>query len=909
MGDRAIEPWGRLYRGDGAVRDHCCMGGVAHPTGTVTFLFTDVESHTRLWNTMPAEMSGALARHDELVSDVIERHRGYVFKTAGDSFAAAFASAGAAVDAAVELQDALRAEPWPGGLELRVRMGLHTGVASLRDGDYFGPDVICAARVEASGHGGQVLLSAATAGLVDLPDLVSLGDHILAGFDRPLELHQIGAEQFPPLRSLTPHTHNLGARVPHLIGRGAEVERLVACSMDERVVMITGPGGIGKTSLALTVAHRLAQLSGSEVWWCDLVTAGGGDVALRAGEAAGLRSGASEPGEVVRSLRHRGATWLVLDNCEHVVDEVARLVEELVDAESVRVVATSRLPLDVAGEVVVAIGPLPADDAAVDLFAERASLDTADGLTASDRSAIARICRRVDGIPLAVELVAAHARTFSLSDIERRIDRLLEATSARRHDERHRTMASAIEWSVELLEDSRADALGELAVFPSGFDLDAAEAILGPSIDAEPMLVLEDLVRHSLVQIDRPEQGAAARSTRYRLLVPVREYATQRLWRDPDRTRDCHLEHYLDRLEDAHRALAMTSCDPILTLLDADLDNLNAVHDWALQSGRIDDDLRLYRPLMIADAHEYFEVGEWALETLEIDTVKSHDRWRDALAKGFQTATFHTADDYPSDLFESLRAAGAGSRSDLIEGQIAWIECAHDRLHAEGVARWDAIETDDPFVIYLRFLTSSISRGVLDGDRRTIARAEFERGLAWARSIGARNLEAAIATQLALAELIFGGDVQEAHDLADHAAGLTAAVRMHHLHWMAVGYRVHAAVLGADSPHDVLADAVSVLRSALSSSVGARLPTALNGAAAILHRAGDNAAAAVAIAGNQELYFGRRFATQLIPQEDLEAARARLAGDQPSPWDVATETLTALERLLADRNTSRYPAI
>ena len=858
----------------------------------MTFLFTDAVGHTELWREHPAAASVALARHDEILRSAIGRHGGVVFTTAGDSFAAAFAVAGDAVAAAVDAQDSLAAEMWPEPIEISVRMGLNTGIAEVRDSDFFGLEVIRAARIEAAAHGGQILVSPSTAALLARSDLLSLGLHRLKDFDESVELFQVGRGLFPPIRTLTPRRNNLSRQVVDLIGRDAEVARLLDLTDDARLVTVTGPGGIGKTSLAAAVARRLSARAGVEVWWCGLSAVGSDDVVFRVAETVGLRTGTSDPIDVARMLAQRDAVWVVLDNCEHVAEAVAGLVDVLMARSEVHVIATSRLPLDVVGEAVVALGPLTGSRDAVELFVRHASGHGVNLDVAKEEEVIDRICRRVDGIPLAIVLIAAHTRALSLADIEDRSDRLLLAGGRGGSDGRHRTMAVTIEWSVDLLDEHVAAALGELSVFAGSFGLGAAEAILEPVLDVDPIFVIEELVANSLMQTD-----TTSGTVRYRLLEPIRQYASVHLWRHPSTTKDRHLEYYLERLEEAYAILASKSSEPMQALIELDMDNLGAVHAWALRSGRVDDDLRLYRPLMLADAHEVFEPGEWARRTLATPGIEEHERWREALAKAFQTSTFKsfwTLNAESIELLNRLRNAGPGVGSDLVEAQLAWIECTREQRHSEGVDRWDAIETDDPFTIYLRYLISPPSHAVSTKDRDA-ARAEFRRGIDWARSIGARSFESAFLAQAAFMEQLFGNP-QAAYDLAEKAIALTAHTHMKHLEAGAILCRVNAVLAGVSSPHEPLADALHTLRSAMRSGAEVRLVMALVTAARLLELAGRVDAAALAAIGAESVsnMMGRRVGPQRIPAEAVERARDRRAVEDLTVSDIAARSIIEL---------------
>ena len=403
--------------------------GTGAPSGTVTFLFTDIEGSTRLWDSAPEVMRAALERHDSILRSEIEGHEGYVFSTGGDGFAAAFARAGEAVAAAVEAQRELTAETWPGAAPLRVRMGLHTGEAAERDGDYFGTAVNRAARLMATANGGQVLCSRSTADLASgVVAFRSLGEHRLRDLAAAEQVFQVGDDVFPPLRSVDAVPTNLPTTRTELLGRSAEVASLVALSARERLITLTGVGGVGKTRLALGVAAAVAPDYGDGCWLVDLAPVSDGDeVPLAA--AAAMRAPATDAAALVNYLGDR-RMLVVLDNCEHVIGDVAELVDEILEAASeVHVVATSREPLGLDGEVVRRVNSLDtaADDAtveeALDTPAVRLFVDRAEAvadrfvLNESTVGPVVEICRRLDGIPLALELAAARMRSMPPEEI------------------------------------------------------------------------------------------------------------------------------------------------------------------------------------------------------------------------------------------------------------------------------------------------------------------------------------------------------------------------------------------------------------------------------------------------------------------------------------------------------------
>jgi predicted ATPase/class 3 adenylate cyclase/DNA-binding CsgD family transcriptional regulator/Tfp pilus assembly protein PilF len=575
---------------------------VGTPSGTVTLLFTDIEGSSALWESHREEMRVALARHDELLRSAIESSGGHVFKTVGDAFCAAFDVAEQALAAAVAVQRAIAAERWPEPLVLRVRMGMHSGVCSERDGDYFGPTVNRAARLQAIAHGGQLLLSAASRELAAdvLPDEVSLrdiGEHRLKDLERPERVFQVDidglAVDFPPLRSLSGGLlqHNLSVQASSFIGRERELAQLRSLLEASRLVTIVGSGGSGKTRLALQLAVELLDGSGDGVWFVDLAPLADPDLlALTVASVLGVREEPDRPMlETLTTAVGERDLLLVLDNCEHVVDAAAALAGRLLGScARVELLVTGREPLSISGEQVYRVPSLGVPDEqasdtdtiagseAVLLFMDRAAKQKPDlALDSSNAATIARICRRLDGIPLALELAAARLRSLSPSDLDVRLDdrfRVLKSTS-RDALPRQQTLQALIDWSWNLLNEPERSVLACLSVFAGSFDLDAAEAVAAPGEADESDVddLLASLVDKSLVQTDEIE-GA----TRYRLLETVREYSSAKLVQEgaQEAVRRAHRDHYLALAEAASPHLDTRDAKTWLERLDREHDNL-----------------------------------------------------------------------------------------------------------------------------------------------------------------------------------------------------------------------------------------------------------------------------------------------------------------------------------------------
>jgi predicted ATPase/class 3 adenylate cyclase/predicted negative regulator of RcsB-dependent stress response len=579
------------------------------PSGAVTLLFTDIEGSTSSWEDHPTEMEAALARHDELVRRAVEAAGGYVFKTVGDAFCAAFADATDGLRAAVDAQRLIDAELWPEVTPIRVRMGLHSGVCVERDGDYFGQTVNRVARLEATAHGGQVVVSGATAELVRgcLPAAVTLrdlGEHRLKDLGRPVLVFQVCvdglASDFPPLRSLSnPELEtNLPEQVSSFVGRDRELGEIRELLKTARLVTLTGPGGAGKTRLALQVAVDLVDGSGDGVWLVELAALADPElVAAKVASVLGVREDAGLPmlDTLVDAMRDR-KTLVVLDNCEHVIDATAKLADALLrSCPGVQLLATSREPLGVSGEHVFGVPSLGVPDAdandldellgseAVWLFVERAGQHNAGfTLDRTNAAAIARVCRRLDGIPLAIELAAARVRSLSLAELEARLDqrfRLLTG-GVRTALPRQQTLQALIDWSWDLLNQAERIVLARLGVFAGGWDLDAAEAVASGDdtvdvADWEVVDYLRALVDKSLVQTDD-----TTGTVRYRLLESVREYANAKLAERGEgeavRVRTAHRGHYVAFAEAAAPHLIAHEQDEWLDRLEVEHDNLRA---------------------------------------------------------------------------------------------------------------------------------------------------------------------------------------------------------------------------------------------------------------------------------------------------------------------------------------------
>ncbi len=616
------------------------------PTGTVTFLFTDLEGSTRLWEDLPDAMRGAMARHDEILREAVEKRGGVVVKTTGDGLHAAFARAHGAIAAAVDAQRRLAEEPWALPDPLRVRMGVHTGEADLREGDYFGTSVNRAARVSAAAHGGQIVVSHATEELArdHLPveiSLEDLGEHHLRDLARPERVFQVRAPglavDFPPLRSLDAFPGNLPARQTSFVGRDKELAKIAEALRSAPIVTLTGVGGVGKTRLAVQVAAEVLPHFPDGGWLSELAAADSPD-ALHQVVATALgvpsRSGMGMAESIVEFLRAKHLL-LVLDNCEHLLDAAADLAERIVETcPEVRLLATSREGLAVDGEQVVPLrslglpgegadaGAIEAADA-VQLFIERARAAQPDfSISTADLDAVAEVCRRLDGIPLAIELAAARTVAMSPSEIAALLDeRFRLLTGGRRSAvERHQTLRATVDWSYGLLDERERLVFDRLGVFAGTFDGAAATAVVtGEGIEPFDVLdALTGLVGKSMVVAER-----AGGTTRYFLLETLRQYAREQLDAagGSDHWRRRHAEHYLAFARDVGPGLRGPDEIAWRTRLMEEFDNVRVAVNWGLDRDEAEDALvaiRIVGAISVEAAMRRGSgVGAWAVRALE----------------------------------------------------------------------------------------------------------------------------------------------------------------------------------------------------------------------------------------------------------------------------------------------------
>jgi predicted ATPase/class 3 adenylate cyclase len=578
----------------------------ARPSGFVSFLFTDVEGSTRLWEHDPEAMAASLALHDEILRRGASSKEGHVFSTAGDAFAVAFATPEEALETALDLQRQLLAAAWPGPA-LRVRMGIHTGVAEERDGDYFGPVLNRAARIMASGHGGQVMVSATTAAAAKIAPPVRLADrgiHHLKDLDAPEHLFELRHPDLPvvekPVRSVEVRHHNLPDYLTSFVGRVRELEELEHLVRGHRLTVLTGVGGTGKTRLAVEAARRSVDTLPDGAWLVELAPITDPSLVMTAiGDLWGLRPGeGASIEEVVSRFLWSKELLLVVDNCEHLLDAAADAVRRILNAApKVRIVATSRESLGIPGESGVRVPSLglpdathPRDAESVLLFLDRAAAVLPDvEWSDADVEAIGRICRRIDGIPLGLELAAARLRSMTIGELAGRLEdsfRILSG-SAKAALPRQRTLHATIDWSYDLLEPAERAVFERLAMFAGGFDLAAAEAVCAQgSVERWEVLDrIDSLVDKSLV-VSSPHPIAG---TRYRMLEPVRQHAQERLVGSGDSVTviDAHARHFAAFVAEAAPRTRGPDQMTWDRRLDVDYDNVRAALRTLLEAGDV----------------------------------------------------------------------------------------------------------------------------------------------------------------------------------------------------------------------------------------------------------------------------------------------------------------------------------
>jgi predicted ATPase len=595
----------------------------------VTFLFTDVEGSTRRWEKDADLMRKALAAHDEVLRSTVEEHGGWLFKHTGDGVCAAFASPRSAVDAAVDAQRVL---------ELPVRMGIASGEAELREGDYFGTVLNRAARVMAAGHGGQILLAESTASLLGGIDLLDLGPRRLRDVPTPVGVFQVRAPglraDFPPLRALDISPGNLRRAATSFIGRESQVAEVEAAVKAHRLVTLTGVGGVGKTRLATEVAARLGDGFPDGVWFFELAAVT--DPAAVPDAVAAVLGITQQPGksvaESVAAALEGRMRLLVFDNCEHLVDAAADLIEAILDhSATVKILTTSREALGVTDEQ---LWPVPSldvgtgiDSSAVTLFTERARAVAPHFSISDEADAVVEICSRLDGIPLAIELAASRMASMTASDVRDRLGhRFRLLVGSRRGLARHQTLRQAVSWSYDLLDDAEKALLDRCSVFSGGFDLQSACAV-SESDDADDYAILDlldALVRKSLLVVDR-----SAGRTRFSMLETIRQFAEEQVVASgaAPEVRTAHARHFAGRETDILALWDGPRQREAYDWFSVELANLRTAFRWAADHGDLDvaATIATYAGLL-GFCVESYEPIAWAEELIEPVRAVDHPR-------------------------------------------------------------------------------------------------------------------------------------------------------------------------------------------------------------------------------------------------------------------------------------------
>jgi len=747
----------------GAVPAPAPLDGSALPTGTVTFLFTDIEGSTERWDIHREAMSAAVQRHDAIGRAAMDAHGGYVFKTLGDAFCVAFARTDAAVSAALDFQRALAAEDFSAVGGLRVRAALHTGAADERGGDYFGSTVNRVARLLSIGHGGQTLLSGVTHDLVlgALPSQVSLrdlGEHRLKDLSRPEYVYQLVApelaSEFPALRSLQSMPNNLPLQMTSFVGREREVAEIAESLGTHRLVTLVGSGGIGKTRTSLQVAANLLDGSGNGVWFIELAPLAS-DEYISATIAQALGLSLPPEGDALAHLVKTLKSWqalLVFDNCEHIVAGAARVIWAIIrQCPKIAILASSRQGLGIAGETIYRLPSLGVGDGAtvanareataapaIALFVERANAaDQHFALTDENASIVADICRRLDGIPLAIELAAARVKVLSPRQLRERLDERFRVLTggSRNLLPRQQTLRALIDWSHDLLDDRERMLFRRLGIFVNGFTLEAAIAV-ATSDDFEELDlfdVLASLVDKSLVLAE-----PAGDALRYRMLESTRAYAREKLGasgESHDRALR-HLHHLRDRFVDERKRLNQTGRgEPMDRLIAIELEDLRAALDWGIANGEAklaSEPLAAVGRywLSVALAGEGYERFANAIERLEDDAPASLRSslltWKGSYASDFGRIT--EACDLTSEGVRLGRASGdrTALAFALIEESNALRQAGRIDDAADAAAELEALISSEDRWLALRALQNKAALVGIRGEYETSARLTQE---------------------------------------------------------------------------------------------------------------------------------------------------------------------------------------
>ncbi len=629
------------------------------PSGVVTFLFTDIENSSGWWEERPTEMRTGLIAHDALVADVVAEHGGVIVKHLGDGCWAAFGSASTAAAAAIDFQHRHQTSASPSGLQLRIRIGLHTGEVEPTGHDYFGPVVNRAARIADLANGDQIVCSSSSAALITGFDLRSEGLHELRGIGVD-EIHMLLSDDVvtdsKPLRRPVTPTH-LPKPKTSLIGRELDIERTLGFVVDDEVlVTVLGPGGVGKTRLAVEVGTRAVEHFRGQVHFCDLVPAADRDAVVETiAETVGARR---QPGmDLIDSIADYLADrreLVILDNCEHVIDTVREVVTRLLDTSDVHVLATSREALGLPGEQQVIVAPLTPETDGVELFVDRARrLDHRFELNAANRSAVADVASRLDGIPLAIELAAARIRLMAPGELAERLRDGLTAIGRVVHGDRHETLRATVRWSYDLLAPAEAALFTRLSVFSGGFDLAAAVAVCGD----DTLVRTDDVSELVLALLDKSmlTSDNIDGHQRFRMLETLRLFADAELDEGGGATavRTRHAFYYCELAQLEGGRLFGSTEPEVWRVLDTEWSNFRTALDTFEANDDLDSGAELVVALVwFAAMSMRFELFGWAKELLAVDGVDRHSRYTD-LCGAAAVGSYFTLDGRVDELAEA----------------------------------------------------------------------------------------------------------------------------------------------------------------------------------------------------------------------------------------------------------------
>lgn len=720
----------------------------AAPTGTVTFLFTDIEGSTRLWDLHPSAMSESLSIHDNLLTNQVDGHDGYVFSRAGDGWGVAFASPASALDAALSIQDEIAHQIWPEPIpEIKIRMGLHTGTSTERGGDYFGTSVNRAARVAGVANGGQVFVTDAVHTLAKDEAATNwrfrdLGEHRLRDLTRSERIWQLDDEQAPvPLATLTRRTTvgNMPKQRTSVIGRDAMITEIAQTATDSSLVTLVGVGGVGKTTVAKAVGSKLSNDFDAGAWFVDLTTVSDRDeiaTAVAAALSVADRPGMSTTESLIDALIAEDRL-VILDNAEHQIDGVADLVDSLLSGvPDAHLVVTSREPLGLTDEIVQRIGPLgtshaSGSDAAVQLFMARAKAAAPDLPTDElNIETVEAICRRLDGLPLAIELAASQSQMMTPHEILAALeaDGLSLQSGSRSLTLRHRSLSDLVGWSYELLDPQDRIVFERLSVFRDGCTIDAAAAVCSDHEIEERDVrnAVATLVRKSMVTPNRD-----GTTTRLTMLETLRSFSHELGSRRQDRSRteERHAIWFGQLSVTSNAGMAGPDEAQHLAAMLADLENLRSATEWCTANERFDlmEDLAAGLPHFVMSKMRP-GVGEWIQEA--IDTLDGSHPARIGFAIAISSLGLFSGD------FDGAHTAFAEATSEV-----------------EDRATVDAIRE------YLE-ITGRFFKGDL-----AFVIAESEAAMARARKLNLMREAAALGNDLALS-LFFDGQHAEARRIA-----------------------------------------------------------------------------------------------------------------------------------------------